>query len=463
MNILKTWGILADNLRFIHDPNYYSVFFRRTNTELETNLWPEALKMYRPFLEYQTGPNKGKMIGKAHIREKDKTITFPSGAKSMFTYLEYDKHADRFYGAELSRAYFDEFQMQSEYAFHVIRSRLRSKAQFPSAMRCTMNPDQGHFVYNFVERYLDQDGFPLRELSGKTAWFLVVNGNVYTAWEKEELQKEFPGKNPKSYSYIPSTLEDNKILNDLEPDYKDTLDSLPEAKRKQMLLGCWHFTDTQCNYFDREWLHKTDTLPNDVRTVRAWDLASEEPNPNNRFPDYTASVKMSKCKNGFYYIHGCSRFRKRPGARDNEILATCEEDGRDVYVGGTIDPGAAGKFAFTEWVKKLTEEGYLVKKDPMPNNKSKVKKFEPFSAAAQNGLVYILEDSFNSREELEHFYNELEGFSDERSSANRKDDIADSCASAFNILTKERVIPEFSLGGLGKSSPTKYKTYKEGL
>ena len=77
-----------------------------------------------------------------------------------------------------------------------------------------------------------------------------------------------------------------------------------------MLLGCWHFTDTQCNYFDREWLHKVDKLPDDVRTVRAWDLASEEPNPNNRFPDYTASVKISKCKGGFITYMVAQGFRR---------------------------------------------------------------------------------------------------------------------------------------------------------
>lgn len=106
----KTWSILVDNLRFVEDSNYFSVFFRNTITELETNLWPEALKMYRPFLEYQSGPLKGKWIGPARIKDKDHSIIFPSGAKSKFTYMQYDKDADSWYGSEISRAYFDEFQ-----------------------------------------------------------------------------------------------------------------------------------------------------------------------------------------------------------------------------------------------------------------------------------------------------------------------------------------------------------------
>lgn len=90
----KTWAILVDNLQGIHDPQYFSAFFRTTTTEIDKGLWPEALRLYEPYLKYQTGKKKGKFIGKARIHEKTKTITFPSGARSVFTYLEQDKHAD---------------------------------------------------------------------------------------------------------------------------------------------------------------------------------------------------------------------------------------------------------------------------------------------------------------------------------------------------------------------------------
>lgn len=90
----NTWAILVDNLQGIHDPQYFSAFFRSTTTEIDKGLWPEALRLYEPYLKYQTGKRKGKFIGKARIHEKTKTITFPTGARSVFTYLEQDKHAD---------------------------------------------------------------------------------------------------------------------------------------------------------------------------------------------------------------------------------------------------------------------------------------------------------------------------------------------------------------------------------
>lgn len=99
----KTWSILADNLQGIHDPHYFSVFFRTTTTEIDKGLWPESKLMYEPILK----DKKGKWIGKSHINEQTKTITFPSGARSTFAYLEYDKHADSWYGSEIAKIYFD--------------------------------------------------------------------------------------------------------------------------------------------------------------------------------------------------------------------------------------------------------------------------------------------------------------------------------------------------------------------
>jgi len=74
----------------VHDPAYFSVFFRTTTVEIDKGLWPEAKLMYMPYL---TDIN-GKFIGKAHISEKTKTITWPSGARTVFAYLSNDKDAD---------------------------------------------------------------------------------------------------------------------------------------------------------------------------------------------------------------------------------------------------------------------------------------------------------------------------------------------------------------------------------
>lgn len=84
----NTFSLLLDCLKYIDCPNFYGVYFRSTTKQVERALWPLAKSLYFPFLIHQSGPNKGKYKGKAQIKERDKVIFFPSGAKVEFTYLD---------------------------------------------------------------------------------------------------------------------------------------------------------------------------------------------------------------------------------------------------------------------------------------------------------------------------------------------------------------------------------------
>jgi len=445
----KTWSILVDNLFGVHDPDYLSVFFRSTTTELETNLWPEAKKMYEPLLI----DKQGKFIGKAHISEKGKTITFPSGAKSKFSYLQHDKDADAWYGSELCKVYVDEFQAHSEYAFDVLRSRNRSRAKVPKGMRFTLNPKKDHFMYEWVKHFINEDtGFPIKELGGKTRWYVIKGGELFTDWDRESL-KAVTGKNPQSYTYVPATLTDNKVLMDLDPEYYDVLDSLPEEKRDQMLLGCWKDSLDSGLYFQKEWLTPVKRIPANCKIVRGWDTAGGIPDPTRGYdPDYTVGVKMAKCPAGDFYIMGMERFRETMGVRDNRVINTAVKDGTECSIIMPVDVGAAGKFQFQQFAKMAISKGFICRSDPAPSSKSKLTRFEPFSVACQNGFVYIVESSF-SQEDLKQFYTELESFNGERSTRTRRDDIPDAAASAFNYLSQEEVIPDFSLPSLKQDNP----------
>ena len=88
----KTFAALLDNLQGVHDPDYISIFFRSTTTEINKGLWLEAKKLYMPLLTVD-GTRNGKFLGQARINEKDHAITFPSGATTFFGYLERDDHA----------------------------------------------------------------------------------------------------------------------------------------------------------------------------------------------------------------------------------------------------------------------------------------------------------------------------------------------------------------------------------
>ena len=466
----KTWAILYDNLKYVHDPNYFSVFFRNTTIELETNLWPEALKMYEPFIRYPIGhPKEGKFKGKAHINYQKHVITFPSGAKSTFSYLQHDKDADAWYGAELSRVYFDEFQRQSQYCFDVIRSRLRSKAKVKSCARMTLNPDSQHFVYDYVSPYIDENGYPDPQYSCKIRYFVMVAGVLYSSWSKEELLEKFPDKSPRTYTYIPSTIEDNKILQELEADYKDSLDSLPEAKRKQLLLGCWHNVDNGCTYFNREFLNPCTAAPIDATRVRAYDLAGTEYDPSApagswaRNPDWTVGVLMSKSVESRvdetykYVIEDVVRVRWSSAKVEDLIINTAYEDkklyGDDVYIYLPSDPNPASQRYIKSFISKLTSLGFRAVTSK--TNKAKVDRFIPYSVACEQGLVEYVKADWN-----DPYFSELEKFTGLKKDAHKtSDDQVDASSDAFEQLNIRKVHKAFSMPRVA-SRNTPYAQFK---
>ena len=74
----------------------------------------------------------------------------------------------------------------------------------------------------------------------------------------------------------------------------------------------------------------------------------------------------------------------------------------------------------------------------MPTQNGKLTRYLPFSSAAENGLVYLVKNTFNPAT-LEAFFKENEAFDGERSSDHRKDDWPDATASAFNYLASARI------------------------
>lgn len=362
-------------------------------------------------------------------------------------------------------------------------SRLRSEAESHSYCMISCNPDCDSWLYKWVEWYLDEEGFPDKTKNGIKRYYLTVDDSPVFADSPENLKEQYPDFckiwnpvdevfidiEPKSFTFISGTIFDNPILIKKNPKYLAELNALPKIEKARLLHGNWKMRPEGSSYFDRAWLKKIDSAPLHCTEVRAWDKASTEPSDVNRYPDYTASIKMLKDKDGYYYIKAdyiadakdeksdiIGRFRKKPGERDILIEKQARADGTDCTVVMAKDPGSAGQVEYEESAKKLIEAGFKVSPDPMPPTKSKLKRFEPFSSAAQNGLVYIIEDSFPNKATLEAFYAEMEAFDGERSGKTRKDDWPDACASAFNALAKEKVIPHFTLNH--NSAPTMLKT-----
>lgn len=243
----------------------------------------------------------------------------------------------------------------------------------------------------------------------------------------------------------------NPALIAANPKYLSALKAQTKVNRRRLLEGDWLARPEGSSLFDRNWLHKRDRIPKGLQ-LRAWDLAHSEPSDKNRYPDYTASVGMVKSPDGTYTIFGnydpeikdpktdvVGRFRKRFGERNQWMLQQAAWDGDDTIVVLPKENGA-GKAQYEELCKMFANEGFTVKGADVGNIKGgKVKRFSSFSSACQNGLVYIVEDSFENKATLEAFYKELESFDGSPSTASSKDDFVDCCSDLFIVCNRTKV------------------------
>lgn len=440
-------------LKYTNDPNFEGVILRRTQEALKKpgSVWPESKKLYRRF--------------ETQVNNTEKTHIFPSGSTLKFDGLQLvGDEENNYQGSQLSFVGVDEGTHFEQSQIIYMISRLRSEANSDAFCMITCNPDPDSWLLEWVRWYLDEAGYPVRERGGTIRYFVVVEDEPKFASTKEELIEEYPdacfveddeGNTVEvisTYTFIDGNIYDNPALIRNEPKYLAKLKSQSRVNRMRLLRGNWFAREEGSNYFKREWL-KSGKPPLGAVAVRAYDKAGTEPSESNKYPDYTACIKMSKGKDGCYYIQGdfhpsfkndksqeWGRFQKRVGERDRLIKLQAYHDGSDCKIIFPKDTAQGGKFEFETSRADIVKEGFIVKQDPLPHTTSKLKKFEPFAAEAEHGNVYIDEHSFPNKATLDAFLKELEGFDGERSQGNKHDDFVDCVASAFNYLVRQVVI-----------------------
>lgn len=449
-------------LKHMHDPFYKAVAFRREYSQIlqAGGIFETASQLY---------PQFGAVPHMTTL-----TWNFPSGASLKFSHMQTEQDAQKWRGSQLSACFIDEINQFSKQQVTFLMTCLRSKAKMNSYMFGTTNPDPScDYLLDFIEYYLDEEGYPRKDRCGKVTYFLIVGGDIKQSDNEQYLIDTYPDAckvynpntketvhiPPKKFTFIGGTVFDNQKLLDDNPTYVSELQNLPDHERARELHGNWYAIPESTNYFQREWLSEVDTFPHDAPHCRAWDKAATEPSEVNKHPDYTACSARLYKQDGYYYIvHDAhertkdptekderkkdiyGQFRLRSGDRDNRILRQAQHDGKDCHVVFSVDPASAGKSEYESSSKTLTEEGFIVKPDPMPSNKSKLTRFVPFATACQNGLVRIVRSSFPNEVTYKHFMKSLEAFTGEPSNSSYKDDIPDAMASAFNYLQNIRVV-----------------------
>lgn len=410
----KSFGILLEPLRHYNNRLFGGVIFRKNTTQVRNKggLWDESMRLY---------PHFG-----AVPKESRLEWVFPSKMTMKFAHLEHENTVLDYQGAQIPFIGFDELTHFSEQQFFYMLSRNRSVSGVPGYVRATTNPDPDSWLRRFIDWWIGPDGYPIKERSGVIRWFIRIDDKIIWANTKDEILKTYgnrPEIQPKSVTFISSTVYDNKILLEKDPAYLANLNALPRVDRLRLLGGNWNVRATAGSMFQRDWFEVVDAVPAGFNgIVRYWDRAASKVSETNPDPDWTRGLKLLRYPDGTFLVADVRSIRGTPGEVDNLVKTTASHDGKSVTIWGEQDPGSAGVADATNFRKLLMGYDVRIAKP----TKDKITRAKPVSAQAEGRNIKVLRAPWN-----EDFFTELENFPD-----GAHDDIVDTFSGAFNELSQ---------------------------
>lgn len=406
----KSFALLLEPLRHINNPNFTAVIFRRNSTQVRNQggLWQESMRLY-------------KQLG-GHPREAYLEWIFPSGARIKFAHLEHQKTVYDWQGSQISFIAYDELVHFEASQFFYLLSRNRSMAGVAGYIRATCNPDCDSWVRQLIDWWISEEGYPIPERAGIIRWFIRNDDNLVWAASRQELIDRYGADElPKSLTFIPSSVYDNKILIERDPAYLANLKALSRVERMRLLGGNWNIRPSGGNIFRKEWFTMVDAIPAGyISAVRFWDRAATKPNEINKDPDWTRGLKLYRYKDGTFLVADIKSMRDTPGQVERFIKAVAYSDTQQVRVMSQQDPGSAGVAEAENFVRMLA--GFDVR--TMTTSKDKLTRAKPVSAQVEAGNIKILRAPWN-----EDFFSEVENFPD-----GKHDDQVDCLSGSFNAL-----------------------------
>lgn len=402
------------------------------------SLWSTGVRMYSPY-----GVTSNKV---------ENTWSFPSGAEVKCHYL--DNNTDDWHGSQMTQCLIDEAQQCNEEDVWFLTSRLRSKSKQKHQLRLTCNPLNTSFLCDWLMTagYVGDDGYPVKEMDGKTTFMLQVGGEFRWWKDYNEMVQEV-GKETAGYSqkfvFYSANVYDNPYVRKHLPQYVHKLENQTAINRARYLLGNWLVKAEGDGYVKKEWFKPValSDIPLELPEIRAWDLASTKPHEGNKDPDFTRGVKCKYSReDGSFYIIGMESCRDSPAMVQALIEQTARADGYDCYVSIPVDAGQSGRVVADQKKARLSLLGHKVVLDS--TRKGKLARAEPFLIALQEGKVFLAPNVFNKVH-----MNELEAFDGAKCSG-LHDDIMDAIASCYNMLSSNSLIPTIKMN---KQQNRKYK------
>lgn len=193
------------------------LIMRRTYPELEENHIRPIVKMVPQEL--------------ASYNATTHLMTFENGSTIKFGHWSGDESENEYNGLEYDWIFIDEATQFSERAFNFLGGCLRGVNEFPKRMYLTCNP--GGVGHRWVKR-------------------LFIDRQYKTNCKNPEENED-----PKDYTFIFATVEDNTHLLRSSPTYLKTLANMPEDLREAYRYGNWDAIGG--NYF-KEFSTETHTM-----------------------------------------------------------------------------------------------------------------------------------------------------------------------------------------------------------
>ena len=374
----------------------------------------------------------GEVYGATNLKidHRQGIIKYPSGATITFRHCQYEEDKHSFQGWQISSALLDEVQQLTQSMVVYIMSRLRSEAKDKSKMRMTCNPaGKGHWLTNWLEWYLQEDGLPDPERCGVIRYFTMKDNEMIWGATPEEVKHKVPGCYPLSFSFVSAVVYDNPVLMERQPEYVAWLEGQDRETKEALLYGNWYVTKQSEGYFKRKWTPVVTEPPFIGRRARGFDLAGSIVDEVNKDPDYTASVLLSKNREGNYCIEHADHIRERFHTVEEYIMDLSDSDPSDIVYVLPVDAGAAGKAYASGLQKRLAEKGRVCRLFPH-STKSKLVRFRPLASVCEGGFVSVVSADWN-----DWYFDELEQFIGD---GKTHDDALDATVSAFWSLNQHK-------------------------
>jgi len=372
---------------------------------------------------------------------------FSSGAKLKLGALDKEQDKHNYQGAQCTRFLIDEAQQLPEQGVLYLGSRLRSKSKKKHQLKLTCNPEKNSYLCQWLIKggYLDEKGFPVKEMDGKTTYMAEVAGTVEFRKEYQDFVDEYGEEfttelEPQKFVFYSANVYDNPWIVKHLPSYIGKLKNLPRVERMKLYEGCWFADVGGGSLFKQEWVTMVDSadVPKHLRRARAWDRAATKPNPNNPDPDASVGIKGCLDEDGNLWVEDVTILKDRPAMVQQAIEKDGSKDGKGCVVGIPRDVGAAGKESADNCKSKLSRLGFNV--IICNTNKGKALRFEPVSILAQERKIFVVNAPWNKK-----FFEELESLDFNVRKRGVHDDQADALADLLFILTKKMITTQIKI------------------